>query len=59
MAIVTDMLAEILGYDKYEDPTGEFAIRGTFCGIAVTMAGKVRYLIEVKAIGKTLKNDHV
>ncbi len=59
VTIVTDMLADIFGYDKYEELTGEYAIRGTYCDIAVKLDGKVRYLIEVKAIGKTLKENHI
>ena len=30
--IVTDMLAEVFGYDKYHEITRELCIRGTFCG---------------------------
>ena len=35
VAIVKDMLSEIFGYDKYLEITSEFAIRGTFCDIAI------------------------
>ncbi|HRW54181.1 MAG TPA: type I restriction enzyme HsdR N-terminal domain-containing protein [Phycisphaerae bacterium] len=59
VTIVTDMLEGIFGYDKYEEITGEYAIRGTFCDIAVKVEGKTRYLIEVKAIGKELKESHL
>ncbi len=57
--IVTDMLAEIFGYDKYSELTGEYAIRGTFCDLAVKLDGKLKYLIEVKAIDKSLKDNHL
>ncbi len=59
VTIVTDMLADLFGYDKYSEITGEYAIRGTYCDIAVKVGGKIRFLIEVKAIGKDLKENHL
>ncbi len=41
VTIVTDMLADVFGYDKYEELTGEYAIRGTYCDLAVKLDGKV------------------
>src|SRR5258705_10781416 len=57
--IVTDMLCEIFGYDKYSEITSEHAIRGTFCDLATKLDGKVQLLIEVKAIGLELKDAYV
>jgi predicted type IV restriction endonuclease len=59
VTIVTDMLADIFGFDKYSEITSEQSIRGTFCDLAVTIDGTIRYLIEVKAVGLTLKNNHL
>jgi hypothetical protein len=59
VVIVADMLADLLGYDKYAEVTTEFAIRGTFVDLAVKVDGQVRFLIEVKAIGVELKDGHV
>ncbi len=56
--IVTDMLAEIFGYDKYSEVTREFCIRGTYCDLATRIEGKLQMLIEVKAIGLELKDSH-
>jgi hypothetical protein len=56
VTIVTDFLANVFGYDKYSDITTEQAIRGTFCDLAVKQDGKVQFLIEVKAIGLTLRD---
>jgi predicted type IV restriction endonuclease len=53
------MLAEIFGYDKYAEITSEFAIRGTYCDLATKLDGKPQLLIEVKAIGIELKDQHV
>src|SRR3954471_10932166 len=57
--IVTDVLAEVFGYDKYNELTAEFAIRGTYCDLAIKLDGAVQALIEVKAIGSELKDAHV
>jgi hypothetical protein len=45
--IVTDMLSEIFGYEKYSEITSEFAIRGTSCDLAIKLEGAVEALIEV------------
>ena len=57
--IVTDILSELFGYEKYSEITSEHAIRGTFCDIAIKLEGQLAVLIEVKAIGLDLKDNHV
>jgi hypothetical protein len=57
--IVTDILAELFGYDKYHEVTRELCIRGTFCDLATRLDGKFQMIIEVKAIGLDLKDSHV
>ncbi|HTD65582.1 MAG TPA: type I restriction enzyme HsdR N-terminal domain-containing protein, partial [Candidatus Limnocylindria bacterium] len=57
--IVTDMLAEVFGYDKYSEVTAEFSIRGTYCDLATKLDGALQALIEVKAVGLDLKDSHV
>lgn len=59
VTIITDMVAELFGWDKYNEITSEQAIRGTFCDLAVTVDGVIQYLIEVKAVGITLKQNHL
>jgi hypothetical protein len=59
VTIVTDMLAEVYGYDKYSEITSEHAIRGTFCDLATKIDGQLSMLFEVKAIGLDLKESHV
>lgn len=59
VTIVKDMLADIFGYDKYSELTSEFAIRGTYCDLAIKLDGKLCALIEVKAVGIDLKEAHV
>ena len=59
VTIIVDMLAEIFGYDKYSEITSEYAIRGTYCDLAIKLEGTLQTLIEVKAIGIDLKDAHV
>ncbi len=58
VTLVKDVLSEVFGFDKYSELTSEHAIRGTFCDLAVTLDGKLRLLLEVKAIGGDLVERH-
>ncbi len=53
------MLEYVFGFDKYADVTREFAIQGTYCDLAIKTGKQVDYLIEVKAIGLELKDNHL
>lgn len=57
--IVANLLSDLLGFDRFLEITSEYAIRSTFCDLAIKMDGKVKLLIEVKAIGLDLKDNHV
>ena len=59
VSIIKDLLAEVFGYDKYLEITSEFAVRGTYCDLAIKIDGKVEFLIEAKAIGLELKEGHL
>lgn len=59
VVIITDMLSYVFGFDKYSEITSEFSIRGTFCDLAVKVDGDPKYLIEVKAVGINLKDNHL
>lgn len=59
VTIVKDMLADVFGYDKYSELTSEFAIRGTYCDLAIKLDATLATLIEVKAIGIELKDAQV
>lgn len=59
VTIIKDMLADVFGYDKYSDVTSEHSIRGTYCDLAIKIDGRLETLIEVKAIGIDLKDQHV
>jgi hypothetical protein len=59
VVIVTDVLHDLFGYDKYSEITSEHSIRGTFCDLAVKLDGALAFLIEVKAVGMALKDGFV
>lgn len=59
VTIVKDMLAGIFGYDKYSEVTSEFCIRNSYCDLATKIDGELGALIEVKAIGIELKDQHI
>ncbi len=59
VTIIVDMLSDIFGYDKYTEITSEFAIKKTFCDLAIRIDDNVKILIEVKSIGTNLKDNHL
>lgn len=59
VTVVKDILADLFGYDKYQELTSEQQIRGTFCDLAVRLDGKIRFLIEVKSAGSDLNSSHL
>lgn len=59
VAIIMDILSEVFGYDKYTDVTSEYAIKKTFCDLAIKLDGQPRLLIEAKAAGLALKEQHI
>lgn len=59
VTLVKDLFAELFGFDKYAELTSEHQIRGTYCDLAVRIEGKLRLLVEVKAIGLALNDRHV
>lgn len=61
VAIITDMLAEVFGYEKYSEITSELMIRGTFCDLAIRINDSFEkgFLIECKRVGIELKEDHM
>lgn len=59
VVIIVDMLADVLGYKKYSEITTEHSIRGTYVDLAVKVGNDIRFLVEAKAIGLALKDNHV
>jgi hypothetical protein len=59
VVIVGDMMADILGYEKYVEISTEFAVKGTYVDLAVKVGNEIHFLVEAKAIGVELKDLHV
>lgn len=58
--VINDILADVLGYDKYEEITSEYLERGTFCDLAIKRSNDKAYMmIEVKGVTVDLKERHV
>lgn len=59
VTLVKDILADVFGYDKYEELTSEHQIKSTYCDLAVKVGGKLRLLVEVKSAGSNLGDNHL
>lgn len=57
--IIRDMLADMMGWDKFSDITKEYEIRKGFCDLAIKINDKAHILVEVKAIGVSLGEKHL
>lgn len=57
--LVTDFLCEGLGYDKYEDLTMEYQVRGEFADYGVRIAKQLVAFIEVKRCTTKLSSRHL
>src|SRR6185312_14400907 len=57
--IISDFVADVLGFDKYSEVTTELAIKSTFCDLAIKFRGKLKFLIECKSAGTNLKDNHL
>ena len=59
VTIISDILSDVFGYDKYTEITSEFAIKKTYCDLAIKLDGTPKLLIECKAAGLDLKDQHI
>ncbi len=57
--IINDMLGEMFGYDKFFDVTTEYKIKGQYADYGVKIDDKLTFIIEVKAIGVSLNDNHI
>lgn len=58
VTLVRDMFAEIFGYDRYTEVTGEYEINRTYCDLVLKIDSRLMVLCEVKAVGVELKEGH-
>ncbi|OJF10424.1 hypothetical protein BG844_32285 [Couchioplanes caeruleus subsp. caeruleus] len=57
--LVTDFLCEGLGYDKYEDLTTEYQVKGEFADYGVRIDRQLTAFIEVKRCATKLNAKHL
>lgn len=57
--IISDFVQDVLGFDKYSEVTTEFAVKNTFCDLAVKLNNKLKLLLECKSAGTGLKDNHL
>ena len=56
---MTDFLCEALGFDKYEDLTTEYQVKGEFADYGVRVDKQLVAFIEVKRVSTTLSPKHL
>ena len=56
---VVRLLADVLGYNEFNEITGEQRIRDRFVDFAVSIDGVVKFLVEIKAATKTLRDRYI
>lgn len=57
--LVTDFLCDGLGYDKYEDLTTEYQVKGEFADYGVRIDKQLVAFIEVKRCAQALNEKHL
>lgn len=57
--IISGILEEVLGYDRYLEISSEMNIKGTYCDLCLKLDNEVQVLIEAKAVGIELKSNHL
>jgi predicted type IV restriction endonuclease len=57
--LVTDFLCDVLGYDKYDDLTTEYRVKGEFADYGVRIDKQLVAFIEVKRVAQKLNEKHL
>lgn len=57
--LVTDMLVELLGFDKYEHLTAEFNVKGDWADYGIRIDKQIVAFVEVKRISQELSPKHL
>lgn len=57
--LVTDFLCDALGYDKYEDLTTEYQVKGEFADYGIRVDRQLVAFIEVKRVATRLAAKHL
>lgn len=57
--VINDILNDVLWYEKMIDITTEYKIKSQFCDYGIKIDNRLSMLIEVKAIGIDLNENHI
>lgn len=57
--IISGILEEVLGYDRYLEISSEMNIKGSYCDLCLKIDNEVQVLIEAKAVDIELKSNHL
>jgi predicted type IV restriction endonuclease len=57
--LVTDVLCDVLGYDKYEDLTAEYQVKGEFADYGIRVDKQLVAFVEVKRVSQKLNATHL
>lgn len=57
--LVTDVLCDLLGYDKYEDLTAEYQVKGEFADYGIRVDKQLIAFVEVKRVSQKLNATHL
>lgn len=56
---VTDMFVEGFGFDKYEELTAEYLVKGEFADIGIRIDKQIQAFVEIKRVSVALKDQHL
>jgi predicted type IV restriction endonuclease len=59
VAVITDMLSDAFGWQKYVDVTSELRIKGQFCDLVLRSADRMVAILEAKSINTKLSRSHL
>ena len=57
--LVTDILVDVLGFDKYENLTAEYSVKGDFADYGIRLEKQLVAFVEVKRISQKLQISHL
>lgn len=57
--LVTDILCDLMGYDKYEDLTAEYQVKGEFADYGVRIDKQLVAFVEIKRVSQKLNSTHL
>lgn len=57
--LVTDVLCDLLGYDKYDDLTAEYQVKGEFADYGLRIDKQLVAFVEIKRVSQKLAATHL